>query len=71
MNVEFLSQLLLSPLSPSSRGSLVLGGVLCLSEVIDIFPSNLDSSLRFIQPNILHDVLCIDKINKQGDNIQP
>ena len=45
LNVEFLSQLLLSPLSPSSRGSLVLGGVLCLSEVIDIFPSNLDSSL--------------------------
>ena len=30
-----------------------------LSEVIDIFPWNLDSSLCFIQPNISHDVLCI------------
>ena len=29
------------------------------SEVIDISPSNLDSSLCFIQPFILHDVLCI------------
>ena len=29
------------------------------SEVIDIFPGNLDSSLCFIQPGILHDVLCI------------
>ena len=29
------------------------GGVICISEVIDIFPSNLDSSLCFIQP-MLH-----------------
>ena len=35
------------------------GGVICISEVIDIFPSNLDSSLCFIQPSISHDVLCI------------
>ena len=35
------------------------GGVICISEVIDISPSNLDSSLCFIQPGILHDVLCI------------
>ena len=27
--------------------------------VIDISPSNLDSSLCFTQPSILHDVLCI------------
>ena len=27
------------------------GGVICLSEVIDIFPSNLDSSLCFIVPS--------------------
>ena len=35
------------------------GGVICISEVIDISPSNLDSSLCFIQPGISHDVLCI------------
>ena len=35
------------------------GGVICLSEVIDISPSNLHSSLCFFQPCILHDVLCI------------
>ena len=44
-----------SPLSPSSRGSLVLcflrkGGVICTSEVLDTSPGNLDSSLHFIQP---------------------
>ena len=60
-----LSQLLPSPLSLSSRGSLVLlcflpqGWCLYISEVIDIFPGNLDSSLSFIQPGISHDVLCI------------
>ena len=40
----------------------------CVSEVIDISPGNLDSSLCFIQPGILHDVLCIEV---KGDNIQP
>ena len=35
------------------------GGVICISEVIDIFPSNLDFSLCFIQPGISHDVLSI------------
>ena len=37
------------------------GGIICISEVIDISPSNLDSSLIlcFIQPHISHDVLCI------------
>ena len=33
------------------------GGVICLSEVIDIFPGNLDSCLCFIQPGTSHDVL--------------
>ena len=33
--------------------------VICISEVIDISPSNLDSSLYFIQPSISHYVLCI------------
>ena len=31
----------------------------CISEVIDISPSNLDSSLCFFQSSISHDVLCI------------
>ena len=35
------------------------GGVICISEVIDISCSNLDSSLCFIQPSIPHDVLCL------------
>ena len=35
------------------------GGVICISQVIDISPGNLDSSLCFIQAGILHDVLCI------------
>ena len=52
-------------LSLSSRGSLVLcfcrkGGVFCIYEVIDISPSNLDSSLCFIQPSASHNVLCIE-----------
>ena len=56
-----LSQLFHSPLSLSSRGSLVLhflpySSVICISEVIDIFPGNFDSTLCFIQSGIL---LCI------------
>ena len=34
-------------------------GVICISEVTDIPPNNLDSSLWFIQSRISHDVLCI------------
>ena len=53
-----------SPLSLSSSlfsSSLsAMGGVICISEVIDISPSNLDSSLCFIQPSVSHDVLCIE-----------
>ena len=36
------------------------GGVICVSEVIDVSPGNLDSSLCFTQPGILHDALCIE-----------
>ena len=60
-----LSQLFHSSLSPSSRVSLVplhvlpLGGVICMSEIVDISPCNLDSSLWFIQPCFSHDVLCM------------
>ena len=35
------------------------GGVICISEVIDISPGNLDSSLCLLQSSISHDVLCI------------
>ena len=35
------------------------GGVICISEVINISPGNLDSSLCFIQIGISHDALCI------------
>ena len=35
------------------------GGVICISEVIDISHGNLDSSLCFIQPGVSHDVFCI------------
>ena len=34
-------------------------GVICISEIIDISPGNLDSSLCFIQPSVSHEVLCI------------
>ena len=33
--------------------------VICISEVIDISPGNLDSSLCFFQLSVFHDVLCI------------
>ena len=36
------------------------GGVICITEVIDISPSNLDSSLCLIQPGMSHDVLGIE-----------
>ena len=35
------------------------GGVICISEVIDISHCNLDSSLCFIQPSVLHEILCM------------
>ena len=35
------------------------GGVICISEVIDISPRNLDSSFCFIQPGIFPDALYI------------
>jgi len=35
------------------------GGFICISEIIDISPTNLDSSLCFLQPSVSHDVLCI------------
>ena len=35
-------------------------GVICISAVIDISPSNLDSSLCFLQSSMSDDVLCIE-----------
>ena len=40
------------------------GGVLCISEAIDISPGSLDSSLCFSQPDILHDI-CKMQVRKQ------
>ena len=34
--------------------------VICISEIIDISPGSLDSSLCFLQPSVSHDVLCIE-----------
>ena len=34
-------------------------GIICISQVVDMSPGNLDFSLCFIQPSISHDVLCI------------
>ena len=52
-----LSQLFHSPLSLSSRGSLVLLHFLPIRVVLSVYLRDL--SLCFIQPSILHDVLCI------------
>ena len=41
-----------------------------MSEVVDISPGNLDSSLWFIQ-QAFHMMYPAYKLNKQGDNIQP
>ena len=35
------------------------GGIICISGVLGLSPGNLDSDLCFIQPGILHDVLCV------------
>ena len=37
----------------------VESGIICISEVINISPSNIDSSLCFHQPSFSHDILCI------------
>ena len=36
------------------------GGVICISEVVDISTGNLDSNLCFFQPSVSYDVLCIE-----------
>ena len=39
--------------------------VICISEVIDTSPGNLDSSLCFLQLSVSHDVLCIYRRNSR------
>ena len=46
-----------------------MGGEICISEVIDISPGNLDSSLNFTQPGISPGYSAYN-LNKQGDNTQ-
>ena len=46
--------------SSSSLSALHKGHIICISEVMDISPGNLDSSLCFIQSSTSHDVLCIE-----------
>ena len=57
-----LSQLFNSPLCFQEPLQLFTfchkGGVICISDIIDISPSNLDSSLCFFESSISHDVLC-------------
>ena len=47
-----------------------MGGIICISELIDISPCSLDSSLCFIQPAFCM-MYSAYKLNKQGDNTQP
>ena len=48
-------------------------GIICVSEGVDISPSNLESNLFFIQSSISHPARMYSpyKLNKQGGNIQP
>ena len=47
-----------------------MGGVICIAEVIDISPCNLDSSLAS-SSLAFYIMYSAYKLNKQGDNIQP
>ena len=44
-------------------------GIICIPEVIDISPGNLDSSLNLPSPAFCM-MYSVEKLNKQGDNIQ-
>ena len=44
-------------------------GVICISDVINISPGHLDSSLCLIQPSISSMMYSAYKLNKQGNNI--
>ena len=71
-----LSQFFHSPLSFPSRSSLVpfvfchKGGVICISEAIDISPNILIPACASSSP-AFHMMHSAYKLNKQGDNTQP
>ena len=55
-----LSQRFKSPLSSQQRALIPrLRSVIGMSEFIYVSPSNFDSTLRFIQSDILRDILCM------------
>ena len=52
--------------------SCLYGGVICMSEVIDVSPSSLDSILWNLGSSLAFHMMCSPyKLNKQGDNTQP
>ena len=55
--------------SYSSLSAIRVVSIICISEVIDISPSNLNSSLCFLQPRVSM-MYSAYKLNEQGDNIQ-
>ena len=56
---SFSSFILIKRLFSASSLYAIKSGIVCKAEVVDISPSNLDSSLGFIQPYISRDILCI------------
>ena len=46
------------------------GVVICISEVIDTSPCNLDFSLCFIQPRISHDVFCLYQASLTAQSVK-
>ena len=65
LKFEFLSQLFHSLFIFCHKG-----GVICISEVIDISPGYLDPACASSSPIFLM-MYSVYKLNKQGDNIQP
>ena len=55
----------------SSFSAIRVFSVICISEVTDISPGNLDFSLCFIQPGILHDVFCIWRFTDGASGKKP
>ena len=54
LNIQKTKIMASSPITFCQKGDVII------SEVIDISPTSLDSSLCLIQPSISHDVLCIE-----------
>ena len=43
----------------SSYSFSAISGIICISDAVDISPTNIDLNLWFIQPSMSYDVLCI------------